>query len=392
VSIIHGSVESALPTYPLPPTPTIPYVTFITTDKNPQVVYSTGPKPGYSRSYSNDGAVLDPVANPGHHITAEPSDPHQSNPLGPPAHAPTTRTQVIITAEPDKVQIGTKTVTNLRPGQTTTVHVGGATFTIGPTAVIGDGQTLIKPAPSPQIRTTMHGLLFSASGSVVVVDGTTMIVPEEGLSIVINHEPVSISPGVAIFGNDFISWPAKDNKDGLAVAGGERVTAIGPTVFVINSTTISYGTDTAQTTTLDDDILTIGPDGVTLESTTLAPTSGETLYAFIGGVTVSRSDNVIFINGKTFSVDEADVTTTMGGEVLTVGRDGVRMSGVTIGGKRSTGSDGMDKVFATFEGESRPEETGNSKDDNDEDDGAGALSPHRISAGITGLAVLGLLI
>lgn len=368
--------------------------TFVTTDKNPQVVFEPSPPPDYSSPHEP------PFDKPGKHQTAGPDD-HSGpdpgdgpsdgpKPVPKPPAQPSPRPTVTVTAGPDKVIIGTSTIKGLKPDQSSTVVVNDETFTILPTAVIGGGGTVEKPAPaepsewkpSPTMG-NIGGLPVSASGSVIEIDGRTMTIPSDGTTTQINGQDVTLSPGELKVGDEGLNWQVTEvfNTDAI-VAGGEMVTAIGPTIFVLNETTITYGPDiTKSEVTVDNDVITLAPEGIIVNNSTLGgPSAGDgaTTYAVVGGITITQiGSNLLVINGHTFTVndDSDDITTMVAGEMMTIGPDGVEVGSMTIG----MGDDNM--VTGTIKpgdktGDDRPEETGSSDEgDEDEDDLAGMLSP-----------------
>lgn len=368
--------------------------TFVTTDKNPKVVYKTSPPPDYSSPHEP------PFGNPGQHNTARPGDGGGSGPNPPgdsmpddpkqPPTRPTPKSPITVTAGPGKVIIGSSTIKGLKPDQSSTVVVGDETFTILPTAVIGEGGTLEKPAPvqsewQPKpTMTSIGGVPISASGSLIEIDGTTMTIPEDGTTTQINGQDVTISPGNLHAGKDDLRWLVTSmyNTDAI-VAGGEMLTAVGPTIFVLNETTITYGPDVAETEiTVDNDVVTLAPEGVIVHNQTLGGPSaadGATTYGVVGGVTITHIGNsLVVVDGHTFTVedDSDDITTVIGGEMMTIGPDGIEMGSMTIG----TGDDD-NLVTGTLEprdrtGDGQPKETGGSGDgDDDEEDLAGMLKP-----------------
>jgi hypothetical protein len=182
------------------------------------------------------------------------------------------------------VIINSQTFSDLKPDQSSTVTVGPGTFTIGPSAVIGHGQTIRKPAPEPT--------------------------------------------GAAL-----TQAPLKE----VNVVGGQALTAIGQTIMVLHSTTYTYGPGiSGQTVVVDDDTILLGPAGITVDGKTLGgPTvpTDLTKYAIVGGATITEiQPSLIVIEGETITIapDMKRTTTVVNGQTLTIGPDGVTHSSLTI--------------------------------------------------------------
>lgn len=375
-----------------------PTTTFVTTEKNPSVIFSPGPVPGYSSTNEAPAGV-----DPGGHQTVWPEDP---DPDGnePTKDAPKAapKPTFTVTAGSDYVVIGDATFSGIKPGQTSTVVAGGVTFTIFPTAVVGEGVTVNKPAPAAPVtdiapspsKTNVGGLPISVSGSVVEIDGRTLTVPPKGTTTVINGEHVSLAPGTAIVGHsETFTWAAKSpvQSTDVFVAGGDMLTAIGSSILVLHSTTITYGPGIDKSvTTIDDDTITIAPSGIVVHSSTLGGPSADasdTAYEIVGGVTVTQlGSSIVIANGHTYTIGSGidPLTTSLGGEAITIGPHGVVASSMTFDPNNGAA------VTRTFEPKGTwtsdfPTETGSSNDNEDgedEDDVAGTLRPDMLLMGV----------
>lgn len=360
-----------------------PTFTFITTEKNPSVVFSTGPIPGFTSPNAN------PPHGSGEHKTVV--DPKPGDTKAPGIASP--RPTFTVTARPSQVIISDSTFGDLKPDQTKTVTVGHGTFTIFPTAVIGEGATVEKPVPADPTpdfvpsptSTNIGGLPISISDSVAVVDGRTITIPSEGIATTINGEHLSLGRGTAVVASDnTFTWPVPPSqRTDLVVAGADMLTAIGSSILVVHSTTITYGPDGVESSTLtvDDDTITIAPEGILIHGSTLGGPSAantDTKYEVVGGVTVTKvGSTLIAIDDKTYTIgDDTEVTTTsFGGEEITIGPDGAVVGSMTFNGKDS---DVVTTIEATGTyADEQPTETGQSSnsEDEDEDDAGMALRP-----------------
>lgn len=334
----HNEKDSSTrpPLVPTPPPPlpsSQPTVTLITTAKTPYTSFPNDPPQKYSQTW------VDPWPGPEVHPTVPPggggADPQ-------PYPRPTYR----ITAGPNQVIINGQTYSNLVPGQTTVVSVDGGHFTILPTAVIGEGGTVTKPAPLATAAAAptptsgnVGGLSVTVSGTDAIVGGVTMHVPTDDLTTVIKGQTVIINPTQVAIGPDAFTFNhgRLPRQTDVVIFGGEALTAIGKSVVVIHSTTITYGPNIPGTTeVVDDDTVTIGPIGVVVHGMTIggpAANATATRYEIVGGATVTKiAPSIAVINGKTFTVGPGTnwITTVIGGETITIGPTGVVVASVTL--------------------------------------------------------------
>ncbi|KAM0321697.1 hypothetical protein ACHAQA_009936 [Verticillium albo-atrum] len=328
----------------VPPDVKVPgTVTFITTDKNPSVVFSPVSTPNYGKHTTKNPHL-------GDHHSVDGSKPQRPDPHRPsgPKDLPFTNKQLPtttfkITLEPTRVVIEDQTF-SLLPTQTTRVTVSDETFTINPTQVIGGGSTIDRPwnggegggtGPGRHEDTgsggaepvrhggstgaaTGHGpnggqggdgvsggqgvtiapttttignvpVVIAPAGTqpVVVVDGTTHLVPTQGsiVTFVVQGTVITIAPTAIIFPSETIpiGFPnAKPVETEHVVLGGRMITAIGSTVVVIHETTITYGPGiSARTETVDGGLVTVGPSGVVIDEKTIGgPKAGSTKTAY----------------------------------------------------------------------------------------------------------------
>lgn len=341
VTEISESLGVPAPTEIDPLTTLIPFarpkVTFITTDKNPSVVFPSDPPPDYSATWS------DPYPSPIVHKTVPTPGGRQGN--TPDAdHQP--RPTFSITAKGNEVVINSKTVSSLRPGQTVTVGVDGGQFTIYPTAIVGEGGSITKPAPAPTnfgvstpTKGNVGGLDVTMSGSQVVIGGVTMTMPPYGTTTDIQGQSVTISANQIVVGkNSFKFNPLQPpSESDVVVAGGEMLTAIGQSVVVVHSKTITYGPGIPGTTeVIDGDTITIGPSGVLVHGMKMGGPQADktdTKYEIIGGATITKiAPSIAIVNGKTFTVGPGShLTTTMiAGQEFTIGPNGITVSTLTM--------------------------------------------------------------
>lgn len=383
-------IKLTIPLIGLPDTPEAAVTTFYITSKNPTVIFPPERTPDYGADPDTDTDTdtdtdeLPYYPGGGHQPaqTRPPSRPAQSAVRSDPP-------RVTITAEPSRVIIGTHTVANIKPGVTTRVTVGGDEYEINPSQIVqAGGQTVKRPGSGRGVTvasptsTVVDGVGITVSGSHAVVGGYTYTIRDAPETEVVQGRTVVIAPtGIHFQKTDKgVTYEAAPPEDtGIIVAGGEMLTAIGGSVFVIHETTITYGPGIApQTKTIDDDTIVVGPEGITVHGSTVGGDglgSSETRYDVVGGATLTRlGASKIIIGGETYTVGPgADTTTTfVGGENVTVASDGVTVDTLTI--PFPFGPTVVTAIPAPRTSEPAPQETdGDDEDDEDEEDAGGMV-------------------
>ncbi|KAI0965644.1 hypothetical protein F4678DRAFT_452080 [Xylaria arbuscula] len=391
-SLVHTTGDPATATEPWWMTDTSavrgmePTLTFVTTDKNPAVVFPTSSPPDYG------GDPSDPMDN--RHSAPLPdqmqsSDPPgygndattdiKSAPITTPVTTPVTNSPsvtvpasapVTITVKPSIVVIDGQTFTD-NPGRpTSTVVVNRETFTINPTQVVGVGATVTRPPMSisittpPSTKTTIGGIGVDIEGSSVVIDQTTFTIGANPTTVIIKGQTVTLGPGAIVFPSQTIAIPTVQDTTQV-VFGAELVTAIGSDKVVIEGSTITYGPGSSTITeVIDGDTILIGPSGIIANGYTYGGSSvaasTEMQFAAVGGVTITQvGPTLVVIQGVTYTLDpivsgqasgqtsgqtsgrasgqvfgqaprQIETTTVVGGETITIGPEGVAIETWTL--------------------------------------------------------------
>ena len=317
-------------------------VTVITTDKNPAVVYPTKKAPNYGvtsapRTQDNHGPVTTPIAvndPPGYD-----QDPATKSPM----RQPPTTDPVTVAVKPTAVVINDHTITDAPGGETQKVVVGGVTFTIDPSQVVGGGATIDRNLAtggggfaSTPTTSRLGNINVVVSSSIAVVGGTSFTIGTTPKTAVVSGQTVVISPSAVVIGSETLAVPTLPKPTEVVVAGGDLITAIGQSVAVIKSTTITYGLTGSSTTVIDNDTITFGEGGVTIHGTTLGGKTakpGATDFAVAGGATITKiGASIVVIGGSTYTVGPGtgSTTTVVGGETITIGPDGVKVSTLNL--------------------------------------------------------------
>lgn len=355
-------------------------ITFITTDKNPSVVFSPEPTPDFSPTWIT-GGVGDGIHRTRDVIDNTPTDIPISKILESVKRPPAPTFQV--TAGGDQVIINEKTVSGLKPSQTTTITIGTDVFTIFPTAVVGLGSTVTKPAPQEVSTPTpgvtsgvLGGVPVIISGTKAVVDGITLNISPQKATTTINGQKVVFGTGTIAVGHETLVFQDPSPRPTHEiVTGGEIITAIGSSIVVLHSTTITYGAKiTAKETTINGETISIGPTGISFHGTTLggpSANSTNTEYEIVGGITVGKLlPSLVVVNGATYSINQdGDLnnveTTVIDNQTITIGPSGLILSSQTLTYPGSSVTATLSSSMTNF-----PAETGAERGD----DESGAFS------------------
>ena len=316
-------------------------VTFVTTDKNPAVVYSTIRTPNY-------GVSQEPKSNDNHASptgTGDISNPayNSQNPskgVIESAQLPTS-TPVTVAVQPTAVVINGNTIRDNPSDPTQVVIIAGQTFTIDPTRVIGADATIDRPSatggifiPNPT-TTSLGGVPVVLSSSVAIIGTSTVTL---GLptptTITISSQTITIGPSAITINSQTLTLPHLPSPTEIVVAGGELITAINHSLLIVHGTTFTLpASPTTSLITIDDDTLTLGPSGiVTAHNGALILSGTGTQFALVGGATITKvGASVVVIKEVTYTVGPGTGTTTtrVGGETITIGPGGVEV-GTTL--------------------------------------------------------------
>lgn len=347
--------------------------TFLTTDRNPAVVFSPPSTPGFAVN-SAPPAPSGPTAPsaPSAPVNDHPAPTGPLEPVNFPIFDPGSRSDRPLannnapTSPPHTIELQTSAViidqtTVIVPGPggpqgvqqpTVIVTISGDPFTINPSQVIAPGGTTIDramPLPGgaagpfpPPTSTVVGGISVAISSSVAVVDGTTFTLPPPGSTTVVTIRGGTTgtlsASGIVLPGGTVTVAPAPLRTQ-VVVAGGELMTVAGQTVVVVMKTTITYGPGIpGQTKVVDDDTIVIGEQGVTVHGSVYggpAAKPSQTIFVIVGGATITEiGTELVVIAGKTYTLGSGGpatkTTLTVGGETITVDRDGVTLNSLTL--------------------------------------------------------------
>ena len=224
---------------------------------------------------------------------------------------------------------------HITPGSTPlTTVLNGQTVTIGPNGIGLATTTIPLPhASEPTFSTvTAGGLTFSIGPSAAVIDGKTFTIGpgSSPITTVINGQTISIGPNGIGLATTTVALPQSYST----VTAGSLTFSVGPSAAVIAGHTFIIGPNTPSTTTvINGQTISIGPNGIGLATTTVALPKPTYSIVTEGDLTFSLSPSQAVISGKTFSIGPGSVpiTTTIDGEIVTIGPSGIIIAGTTAG-------------------------------------------------------------
>ncbi|KAI8958689.1 hypothetical protein F5Y11DRAFT_31307 [Daldinia sp. FL1419] len=388
-SLIHTSVPpgTTTPSDPAEPTDT---VIFVTTDKNPAVVFPTQAPPDYGGSPTGPDSHNTAVGGSGGHgaipdygMDPTPIESAKVSPTPPPNGGNSgndenggnsnsgsgsnnsnngnggnnngARPPVTVIVQPGEVIIDDRTFTDSPTQKTSTVIVDGETFVIDPSEVVGGGATMTRPPVNvgggftpqvPPITTSIGGLgVVLGPSSIATIDGTVFTIAPTPTVAVVQGQTITLGPTGLIFPSQTLHVAAGSGPTQTAIMGGQLITVIGSDTVIISGSTITYGPSALDgstlTTVVDGDTVLVAPTGVilhegreTLGGITAAP--DVTKYEIIGGATITQLGlTAVEISGRIFHIGPGaatPLTTVIAGHTLTIGPGGVGMSTWTLAG------------------------------------------------------------
>ena len=257
---------------------------------------------------------------------SSPSPPPQLQPQNIPA-APSEKGSTSIPASP----ISTPPSGSKSPASATS-HQGPAAQSVPPQVtsqtqkqpISGPAPTISVGPSSVVIGTHSVAIPSKTQGSVVQVSGRTYTV--QPTQVVGPHTTVPIpQAGSSHFSSNTISL-VKETAGGVTVQVGSSQAIVGGHTYSIGPgakpTTITGG---------NGQLITIGPKGVGLASTTFAPLNSPTVFTS-AGVIITLDSTQAVISGTTFQIGPAATphTTVVAGQTISVGPSGLGFPSTTV--------------------------------------------------------------
>jgi hypothetical protein len=259
------------------------------------------------------------------------------------------------------------------PGATpTTAVIHGQTISIGPSGVAVGTTTLLPapasqptptPAPATQIATLAHATLTEIGSTLLLGSQTFTLGPNATpTTVVFNGQTYTIGPsGVGSGGTTVLAPPPSQSAAPTRVltAAGLTLSEIGSSIVVLGGSTITLGAQATPTTEVVDGVtVSVGPGGVGIGGTTIAPPSGgaggaaPTRAVTAAGITFSKvGSSLVVIGTRTFTVGPGATATTdvYDGVTVSIGPGGVGFATTTVAYAAPTGT-GAGEVFVTTSG------------------------------------------
>jgi hypothetical protein len=231
----------------------------------------------------------------------------------------------VVTSEQEGTPSGSKSQLPTTPA-TEGVHFS-VPGTDSPTAVVAKGE------PTP---TVVGGISLMLGSSVAIIAYSTYIYGPGATerTTVIEGQTISVGAGGIGFAATTIQPASIPTR--VINAGGVVVTAMGSSEAIVGGTTFTYGPDsTPRTETINGQIISIGPQGIGLSSTTIGGPQNPmtTQVATQGVIQISEIGTTqVVIEGVTYTAGPGAKPTTIvvSGQTVSIGSGGVAVDGSTV--------------------------------------------------------------
>lgn len=265
--------------------------------------------------------------------------PQTTVPPAPAPSPPITIGGVTVTAFGSSEAVADGTTFKLGPGSATQTEViNGQTLILGPNGVVLTSTTIGGPSNSESTQVaTQGGLQISQVGpDLVAIQGTTFNIGPGAPPITetIDGQKVSIGPDGIGVGSTTVHAPFA-LPTSVVTVGGVTIRESG-TIARVGDRTFTIGPKaTKVTATVNGQIITIGPSGVSIDTTTIpAPSNPSATVVFAAGaITFSEVGSTLAIIGQdTFTVGPQATPTrfVQNGQTISIGPSGVAIGSTTI--------------------------------------------------------------
>ena len=203
----------------------------------------------------------------------------------------------------------------LAPGAPTPVTAGRLTFSVGASSAIIDGSTYKIGSGAPSSTLTISGQTVIVGPSGVAVPGTTLV-------------PVKVTgagPGLS------------------AVTAAGLTFSIGTSQVVIGGSTYKIGSGApTETEVVSGKTISIGPSGIGLGSSVIPPATIPLSTISAGGLTFAVGPTQVVVGGSTYKIGSGAPTETevINGKTVSIGPSGIGLASTTVA-PEATGSNGQ---------------------------------------------------
>jgi hypothetical protein len=286
------------------PVPVVPR-----SDQPPPVTFQQPPPPNGSPAANPNPNTQDRQPNNQNNQQQQPGGPNPGTQGGAPAApSPTYNSAGFLETIIRSIIIQQPTSA---PGRTPQTTINNVPIAVQPSSVIVGDSTVPIPTGRGEAVVTQSGAVFTIRPSEIVADTTTVAFGPLNPQGVISVAPtqVTAAPGVVV-----------------AVAGSTAV---------VDGTTFRLDASFSTVLTVSGERISIGPSGIGLPSTTIAigqVTEVARLVETVGDVTFTIDGSEVFISGTRFGIgsDSPTITTSFGGERVSIGPGGVGFASTTI--------------------------------------------------------------
>ena len=245
-----------------------------------------------------------------------------------PAPSSITAEGVLVSVGSSAVVIGSRTYPLQNP---TSIIYNGHSISIGPNGV-GMASTTIALPSIPAFSTVTEGALtLLVNPSEAVIQGHSYFLTQGAAPIttVIEGQSIIIGPDGVSFAGTTAVIPRPTEASHLTIIDGLTF-SVGPTDVVVAGKTYAIGGGAKpQTATIGSEIISFGPGGIGLPGTTVAPTAS---IFTADGLIFSLEPTDVVIRGTTYGVGAgaSPTTITVGGETISIGPEGIGLPGTTV--------------------------------------------------------------
>ena len=264
-----------------------------------------------------------------------------------PSFSTITEGDLTFSIAPSEAVIAGKTYMLTKGAPPVTTKINGQLISIGPdgvglagtTAALGSSPTATTPHSSVIL---VNGISFSLQPSNVVISGTTYPIGpgSHPKTINLSGETISLGPdGIGLPSTTIvpeeIASPSSYISPSVTVVDGITF-SLSPSAVIISGTAYPIGPSShPETINLNGEQISLGPNGIGLPSTTIAPENTltpSTSTTVINGITLSLSPSNIIVSGTTYPIPPSShpKTFTLNSETISIGPNGIGFPSTTL--------------------------------------------------------------
>ena len=240
---------------------------------------------------------------------------------------------------PNDLQAGDATIPRPHDSKPSPFLLDGKNYSLTPSQLIAPDEHISLPQANKPATFVYNGQTLSADSSKLFAGSTTIPISSSGI-VNYNGQLLTIKPTEIIGPSTTIKFTPTPEADTFnapkAITTGGHVLSLGPSAAVIGPNTYSFLPGQAPKTFEDQgQQITAGPDGVKFGSISIPIPTNTPSYSKIthGSLTISVAPSEAVIGGidiKHIQPNMVPITTTIDGQTVKIGPDGVAFSDTTI--------------------------------------------------------------